>query len=77
MMQIEARRSDGIVWYYGAPPDIGWWPASTCYNPWVLRYWDGVGWSVPNHYSRGKDELSLEPESQYGCTQVVWSKRWW
>lgn len=35
------------TWKTGAPPSIGWWPASLNRQPDVLRWWDGKVWSAP------------------------------
>jgi hypothetical protein len=34
------------TWHKGPPPSIGWWPASFCREPAILRWWNGVWWSV-------------------------------
>lgn len=33
-------------WHKGPPPSIGWWPASRRRNKKLLRWWNGVWWSI-------------------------------
>ena len=35
-----------VVWNTGAPPSIGWWPASLSRNLTTIRWWDGKTWST-------------------------------
>jgi hypothetical protein len=34
------------TWHKGPPPSIGWWPASIVHDPSILRWWDGMRWSM-------------------------------
>lgn len=34
------------VWHSGPPPSEGWWPASVCLDPSVLRWRSGGSWSI-------------------------------
>lgn len=34
-------------WNRGAPPSVGWWPASKVRDIKTLAWWDGTCWSIP------------------------------
>ena len=66
------------VWHKGAPPSIGWWPASWTQKHELLRYWNGEVWSLGVKPWEGaalageNAEISCEMQSQ-----VEWTERWW
>lgn len=35
----------GSKWNKGAPPAVGWWPASNRRDPLCWSWWDGSNWS--------------------------------
>lgn len=62
-----------------APPEIGWWPASTNRNPKVLRYYNGQYWSrgvTPDSVSdtAGFHGSLIAPEYK---GDIEWTDRWW
>lgn len=66
------------VWRKGAPPAIGWWPASFYRDAYIVRWWNGEYWSaaVCAHGTvkgaawlarfQGKDQHLIE-----------WRNKWW
>lgn len=65
-------------WNKGAPPSIGWWPASVTKNENEIRWWNGEKWS----FSVRPDNNSTEAGTASRCFLVIqpsyeWSERWW
>lgn len=54
-----------MTWHKGAPPRIGWWPASLEYDDGVYRWWNGARWSMPCVKGMDLDEIA-----RYAATPV-------
>ena len=64
-------------WFSGPPPEIGWWPASTCRDPRAIRYYDGEQWSKTARAGMAvKQAARMAKQKLYGAS-VEWAKRWW
>jgi hypothetical protein len=68
-------------WRKGAPPAIGWWPASLFRDYCVLRWWDGKRWSQEQPMRLSKKELPIRngalPLAHYYDEDIEWTDRWW
>jgi hypothetical protein len=62
------------VWKSGPPPSVGWWPASDCYSPAAIRYWNGSGWSCPCY--RGDPMWLVEQLTKGPYTDGPRNVRW-
>jgi hypothetical protein len=66
------------TWRKGAPPGIGWWPASSQRDKTVHRWWNGRAWSVAVHYSESAqsagEQAIMECSNNFA---IEWSVRWW
>jgi hypothetical protein len=67
------------IWNKGAPPEIGWWPASVFLNTQSIRWWNGHFWSLeayPDDFPKRAEEaakiIPLVPQNE-----IEWSERWW
>lgn len=70
--------NDKPKWNKGAPPSIGWWPASWNCALGTIRWWNGEFWSTA---ARPTDNAKLAAwcakyiaEDQ---DEIEWSERWW
>jgi hypothetical protein len=65
-------------WHKGAPPSIGWWPASCGRQTKVIRWWNGAHWS-----DFVEPSYSAEFAAKYATIKAVnadsieWTERWW
>ena len=68
-----------IQWHKGAPPKIGWWPASIRYDPRAIRWWDGECWSfsVTPDYNEELAEIYAKKPANFSDGDILWTKRWW
>jgi hypothetical protein len=67
------------IWNKGAPPSIGWWPASCDGDIKEIRWWDGEVWSFaahPNQSAVDANHKSQQKNLIYS-KDFKWSKRWW
>ena len=67
-------------WNKGAPPNIGWWPASILRDKTSIRWWDGKCWSWSAHCGYGAELASryaAHPASPSENKEVEWTGRWW
>jgi hypothetical protein len=66
------------TWHKGAPPSIGWWPASISKISVYIRWWDGEKWSLPAYQDwtaiEAADVASLKMTNQ---KDICWTERWW
>lgn len=77
---IKPPESDQVEWFYGPPPEVGWWPASAYGNIRALRWWDGSKWSADV-----SDRCSAEVAKRWASKEEVkrpqssirWTYRWW
>jgi hypothetical protein len=65
-------------WNKGAPPSVGWWPASCFDNNQVIRWWNGKYWSTPAYPDwtaiEAADLARFKADSQ---ADILWTERWW
>lgn len=68
-----------MKWHKGAPPSVGWWPASVQQDPECLRWWNGLFWSVPLHPSSSKKDVANYSaiKSLNSGAYIRWAKQWW
>lgn len=70
--------NDKPKWHKGAPPSIGWWPASWNCLPGTIRWWNGEWWSAvatPVDSAKLAGQLAyLKAEDQ---DEIEWAERWW
>ena len=70
----------------GAPPSVGWWPATL--SPYSydrvenlpIRWWNGKRWSeFAQKYdtNQAAGERAANTLNSYMSSKVVWAKRWW
>jgi hypothetical protein len=68
------------TWHTGAPPGIGWWPASVEKNKKAIRWWDGREWSAVAfpHYS-AEAAAAMVQFKYWGMYKnpMEWCARWW
>ena len=69
-----------VYWFNGAPPSIGWWPASS--NQWMqeLRWWDGKQWSYhayPYDDAKAAAAIALIKIPKSNNKYVQWGTPWW
>lgn len=66
-------------WNTGNPPEIGWWPASTCCEPKTIRWWNGECWSVPCFTTDSAEFAAKEAMKPEKMTRAIirWTDRWW
>ena len=65
-------------WNIGAPPSIGWWPASTDRDARVVRWWSGKVWSQPTNYQASLDravQCATTPEDAHLQGFIRWARR--
>jgi len=66
------------TWHKGPPPSIGWWPASFHRIPNMLRWWDGISWSVPARIHmtalRAAENASIKEPDRYQ-NDIEWTNR--
>jgi hypothetical protein len=78
MAYIQPPESDQCVWRRGKPPHIGWWPASICYCPTLLRWWDGRRWSYPAIHVSTAEFAALEAlKFESDGAGIFWTDPWW
>ena len=68
-----------IKWHTGAPPSIGWWPASMDGDKNEIRWWDGELWSFaayPCHDAAFAKCVAMDKNSSFSHA-FKWSERWW
>lgn len=70
--------NDKQTWHKGAPPSIGWWPASVLHDKNVIRWWNGKYWSISCYpkYSAGL-AANLATVKSIDSVRVEWTERWW
>jgi hypothetical protein len=65
-------------WNKGAPPSIGWWPASGYQDDQVIRWWNGEYWSKPAWPNwpavAAANNAMYKADSQ---KYISWAERWW
>lgn len=79
MAYIKPPESSEIEWYTGAPPAIGWWPASINRDVRVLRWWDGRVWSIAvldTCRASYAARIALLPAIR-SAPHIEWCARWW
>jgi len=67
------------TWHKGAPPSIGWWPASCQEDIEEIRWWDGELWSFaayPDQSAASAGHASQQKNYTYS-KEFKWSERWW
>lgn len=63
----------GAKWNKGAPPAVGWWPASNRRDPDCWSWWNGSIWSVGCDCSRpSADAARAARNPRWGQTWVEW-----
>jgi hypothetical protein len=65
-------------WHKGAPPSVGWWPASSTQKRELLRYWNGEVWSISCYPWDGA--LLAGNNAAISCqfqNEIEWTERWW
>lgn len=66
------------TWHTGAPPSIGWWPASIMRDAEAIRWWDGKDWSRVAVPTQNKTEAaSIASVKAARHCGIEWSERWW
>jgi hypothetical protein len=66
------------TWHKGPPPSVGWWPASTCDQDGVFRWWNGEWWSVVAFDDMTADqaeESAKIAEELPGQKYIEWTER--
>lgn len=65
------------VWRTGAPPSLGWWPASVygTRDPEYLGWYDGKYWSAFCHVSHSDAYAAAQAEILGGSQDVEWTDR--
>lgn len=66
-------------WHKGAPPSIGWWPASSSEDLNDIRWWDGKLWSHAVHpieSAKFAAHLAKYKNTRYS-SEFKWTERWW
>jgi hypothetical protein len=64
------------TWHKGPPPSIGWWPASNCRSPKILRWWNGKVWSFPAGSDTSKEAAAeLAEVKAYDNADIEWTDR--
>jgi hypothetical protein len=64
-------------WNKGAPPSVGWWPASFGRNKDSIRWWDGFFWSdfaLPSYTAKMAAKCA---SLKNGGDGIEWTERWW
>jgi len=70
----------------GAPPSIGWWPATNLPEMNKLldkeelphRWWDGECWSRPAYkYSTAERAAWVSDSKAEDSKNIQWTSRWW
>ena len=65
-------------WNKGAPPSIGWWPASWNCALGSIRWWNGKCWSISANPTTPATAVrwiaSQKAEEQ---DEIEWTERWW
>ena len=66
-------------WNKGAPPSIGWWPASGFKDTHSIRWWNGEYWSRPAYpyWTAIQAAEYAEQKSIHDQNWIEWSERWW
>lgn len=65
-------------WNKGAPPSIGWWPASRATNSNVIRWWDGKYWSDEAYpHASARIAAICASNKTAGQKEIEWTERWW
>lgn len=68
------------TWHKGAPPSIGWWPASTVRDPQAIRWYNGANWSAVAFPSYSAKEAAKSAKFKFegvGQKYIEWADRWW
>ena len=66
------------TWQKGAPPSIGWWPASIRKNRRTIRWWNGIVWSYHVWPENTKKEAADAANEAGVCQNLIkWTDRWW
>jgi hypothetical protein len=66
------------TWHKGAPPSIGWWPASVARNGSCICWWNGEWWSVAANPSTPEFAVKrIAATKAIDQDAIEWSKRWW
>lgn len=61
-------------WNKGAPPAVGWWPASNRRDPECWSWWNGSEWSVGCATGRSRREAAESARMlRYDQCAVRWS----
>jgi hypothetical protein len=67
-------------WNKGAPPSVGWWPASVQHDRNVIRWWNGKYWSVAaNPKITAETAANMASFRFYESDKepIKWTERWW
>lgn len=66
------------IWHKGAPPSIGWWPASNSREHRAIRWWDGNTWSGYARPWFSAEQAALFANlPSYDDGSIEWCQRWW
>jgi len=75
---IEPPESADCKWKKKPPKKVGWYPASTRRDPYVLRYWNGEWWSHVCGCGRTSRYAALCAKQMSGRQRdIEWRKPWW
>lgn len=66
-------------WHKGAPPSIGWWPASGFKDIRSIRWWDGKYWSRPAYpyWTAIQAAEYAQKKATHDQNFIEWTERWW
>lgn len=63
-------------WRKGAPPSVGWWPASYYRVPHDIRWWNGRFWSKPaNAFHTAEQAAAIAVQAAAYSFDVEWTDR--
>jgi hypothetical protein len=66
------------TWHSGAPPSVGWWPASAVKNKSAIRWFDGDYWSSVAWPENSETEAAYAAKQKYTNQHLIkWCERWW
>lgn len=65
-------------WHKGAPPSIGWWPASRVQKKNAIRWWNGKCWSEAAFTHDNAEQANHRASwAAFEPGNIEWSERWW
>lgn len=63
-------------WHKGAPPSIGWWPASVVKDITAIRWWNGQYWSLSARPKFTASRAAAAARHRtYASVDVEWTDR--